>query len=188
MIANPNDAPPFVSFLSIDTQTVVGQYVYPASQGVSNGGGLEQPLWDPLTDKFYLTVPATNSSVGSVDVFNPTTFARENSYPVAACNAGPAGLVLTANQHMMTSCGIPLDARSGNILAAPNGVASDQIWYNPGDNRYYFGSRGSVVDADTNQVIATLTGLTGRVIAVDPNNNHVFTPVGGTGIVVYAAQ
>lgn len=192
MIANPNDNPPFVSFISIDTQTVVGQYVFPGSQAGANnpggGGGLEQPVWDPLNDKFFMSVPAQDSGVGSVAQFNPKTFALEKSYPVAACNAGPAGLVITANQRLMTSCGIALDARSGNVLGAPIGPASDQIWYNPGDNRFYFGTSGSVVDADSNQVVATLPSPTDRVIAVDPNNNHVFAPVGGVGIVVYAAQ
>jgi hypothetical protein len=192
MIASPNDNPPFVTFISVDTQTVVSQYVYPASQAQANnpngGGGLEQPVWDPLIDKFFITVPATDSGAGSVDQFDPKTFKREKSYSVPQCNAGPAGLVITANQRLMTSCGVLLDARSGNIFAAPPGLASDQIWYNSGDNRYYFGTSGSVVDAETNQLVATLPGPTGRVIAVDSNNNHVFTPVGGMGIVVYAAQ
>ncbi len=192
MVANPNDNPPFVTFISVDTQAVVGQYVYPSSQAGANnpngGGGLEQPVWDPLNDKLYITVPATDSSAGSVDQFNPKTFAREKSYSVPLCNAGPAGLVITANQRLMTSCGILLDARNGNAYPTPLGLASDQIWYNPGDNRYYFGSSGSVVDAETNQLVANLPGPTGRIIAVDPNNNHAFTPVAGMGIVVYGTQ
>jgi hypothetical protein len=191
MIANPNDDVPFVSFISVDTQTVVGQYLYPrqgAAQNPNGGGGLEQPVWDPLNDKFYITVPATDSGSGSVDQFNPKTFAREKSYSVPQCASGPAGLVITANQRLMTSCGVLLDARSGNIFAAPIGLDSDEIWYNPGDNRYYFGTSASVVDAETNQLVANLPGPTGSRIAVDPNNNHAFTPVGGLGIVVYAAQ
>jgi hypothetical protein len=192
MVANPNDNPPFVTFISVDTQAVVGQYVYPGGQAQANnpngGGGLEQPVWDPANDKFYITVPATDSAPGSVDQFDPKTFKREKSYSVPLCNAGPAGLVITANQRLMTSCGILLDARSGNTFPTPLGLASDQIWYNSGDNRYYFGSSGSVVDAETNQLIANLPGPTGRIIAVDSNNNHAFTPVGGVGIVVYGVQ
>jgi hypothetical protein len=182
MMTNPADVPPFVSFISTDTQTVVGKYVY---QG--RAGGLEQPVWNPLTKRFYMSVPATSSTVGSVDVFNPITFQLENSYPTATCS--PAGLVLTANQHLMTSCGIVLDARSGAILATVSGPSTDQVWYNPGDNRYYFGGPGTaVVDADTNQIVTTIPDASGHTLAVDPINNHIFAPVSGMGIKVIAAQ
>jgi hypothetical protein len=182
MIANPNDTPPFVTFISTDTQTVVGQYVY---QG--RLGGLEQPVWNPLTRRFYMSVPMTTASVGSVDVFNPTTFQLENSFPTASCS--PAGLVLTANQHLMTSCGVVLDARTGGIIATVSGPSTDQVWYNPGDNRYYFGGPGTAaVDADTNQVLTTIPGASGHTLAVDPINNHIFAPVSGQGILVFGAQ
>src|ERR1035438_929486 len=43
MIANPSDNPPFVTFISTDTQTVLGRYTYPSTQT-----GLEQSVWNPL--------------------------------------------------------------------------------------------------------------------------------------------
>jgi len=182
MIANPNDVPPFVTFISTDTQSVLGHYVY---QG--RVGGLEQPVWNPLTRRFYMTVPATSTTVASVDVFNPTTYQMENSFPVSSCN--PAGLAITPNQHLMTSCGVVLDARSGAVLATVSGPNTDQVWYNPGDNRFYFGGPGTgAVDADTNQIVATIPGASGHTLAVDPNNNHVFAPVSGAGIRVFSAQ
>jgi hypothetical protein len=184
MIANPNDTPPFVTFISMDSLSVVGQYVY---QTRPVGGGLEQPVWNPLTRRFYITVPGTSTTVASVDVFNPTTFQMENSFPVSSCN--PAGLVLTPNQHLMTSCGVVLDARTGGVLATVSGPNTDQVWYNPGDNRYYFGGPGTAaVDADTNQVLTTIPGASGHTLAVDPITNHIFAPVSGKGILVFAAQ
>jgi hypothetical protein len=190
MIANPNDDPPFVTFINVDTQTIVNQYFYPSFQSAANGGGLEQPVWDPLNDKFYFTVPASPSTLGHVDQFNPTKGTLEKSYTTAACS--PAGLVITPNQHLMTSCGVVLNALSGNIFASvvlPGG-GTDQIWYNPGDNRFYFGSPvNSVVDADTNRVIANLPGIPGgHTLSVDSTNNHVFVPVTGVGIMVFGAQ
>jgi hypothetical protein len=182
MIANPNDTPPFVTFISTDTQKVVGKYVY---QGRT--GGLEQPVWNPLTRRFYMSVPTTDTTIGSVDVFNPTTYTIENSFPTASCS--PAGLAITANQRMMTSCGVVLDARTGAILATVGGPNTDQIWYNAGDNRFYFGGPGTgAVDADTYQVVATIPGASGHTLAVDPNNNHIFAPVSGSGIRVFSAQ
>jgi hypothetical protein len=182
MITNPSDNPPFVTFISADTQTVLGRFTYPATQS-----GLEQPVWNPLTKRFYISVPATATTLGSVDVLNPITMLMEKSYQVSGCS--PAGLVLTPNQHLMTSCGITLDARTGSVLAQTFGVSADELWYNPGDNRYYFGAaNAAVVDADTNQVLTALPSAGGHTLAVDPNNNHIFAPVSGVGIKVFAAM
>jgi hypothetical protein len=182
MIANPNDNPPFVTFISADTQQVVGTYVY---QG--RVGGLEQPVWNRLTKRFYLTVPATSSIPGSVDVFNPTTFQLEQSLSTPACS--PAGLALTPNQHLITSCGAIVDAKTGNVLSTIDGVGGDEIWYNAGENRVYFGATGGsvgVVDADTNQIVGSIP-VNGRNVAVDSETGRVFVPVAGKGILVFTA-
>jgi hypothetical protein len=139
-----------------------------------------------VTKRFYLTVPALRgSSSGSVDVFNPITMQMEKSYPTPNCS--PAGLIITPNQHLVTSCGTVLDLQ-GNVVATPTG-GTDQIWYNYGDNFVYYGApSGAVIDAESNQVVATLPGALGHTIAADPNNNRVFAPVTGAGIKVFAAQ
>jgi hypothetical protein len=186
MIANPGDDPPFVTFISTDTQTVLGKFVYPSAQSGQHGAGLEQPAFSPVTKRFYLTVPALRgSSSGSVDVFNPITMQMEKSYPTPNCS--PAGLIITPNQHLVTSCGTVMDL-NGNVLATPT-AAADQLWYNPGDNMLYFGNANSaVIDAETNQVVAHLPSAAGHTLAVDPYNNHIFAPVSGVGIKVFAAQ
>ncbi len=183
MMGTPGDDPPFLTFISTITQTVLGYYRYPPSQGLANGGGLEQPLWNPLDDKFYISVPATNTSSGSIDVFDPVKMTLVRSIPQNICS--PAGLTLTPFQHLMTSCGVIVDARSGNTIAAITGVAGDQINYNPGDNRYYFGNANlAVVDAETKQLIIANNARTpflpspgGHTLGVDPINNHIFAPV-----------
>ena len=178
VIANPNDKPPFLTFISADTQTVLGRYTYPSTQS-----GLEQAVWDTATKRFYLSRPAVGANAGGVDIINPITMQVEATYPTPSCS--PAGLVLTADQHLVTSCGVVLDAKTGNILATVKGVSSDEIWYNVGDNLVYF--QVGIIDAGTNQLVTTLPGLGARV-AVDPNNNHIFAPVTGVGIKVLAAQ
>ena len=182
VIANPADNPPFLTFINVDTQTVVGKYNYPAKQN-----GLEQTVYSPLTKKFYLSRPVSTATAGDggVDVIDPITMQVVSTYPTPSCS--PAGLVLTANQNLVTSCGVVLDSRTGNILATPSGASSDQIWYNPGDNLVYFGSNGAVIDAESNQVVGSLSNQ-GHTLAVDPNNNHVFAPVSGVGIRVFAAK
>lgn len=184
MIANPGDDPPFVTFISTDTQTVVGKFMYPSAQSGQHGAGLEQPVYSPVTKRFYLTVPAQPKvNNGSVDVFDPLTMQMEKSYPTPC---SPAGLIITPNQHLVTSCGTVMDLQ-GNIVATPSGVSSDQIWYNTGDNLIYYGN-GGVIDAESNQVVSMLPSAVGHTLAVDQNNNKIFAPVGGAGIKVYAAQ
>lgn len=195
MIANPGDDPPFVTFISTDTQTVLGKYVYPSAQSGQQGAGLEQPVYSPVTKRFYITVPALKgSTTGSVDVFDPLTMQKENSYATPGCS--PAGLIITANQHLVTSCGTVMDLQ-GKMLATVNNVGTDQIWYNPGDNLIYWGAPMSgAVDAETNQLLAPLPETAGHTLAVDPWNNKIFAPVSGTaaqqflngGIKVFAAQ
>ncbi len=180
MIANPNDSPPFVTFISTDTQQVVGKYVY---QG--RVGGLEQPVWNRLTKRFYMTVPATATSMGSIDVFDPVTMQLEHSISTPVCS--PAGLALTANQHMFTSCGAVVDARTGDSLTTVTGVGGDEIWYSSGDHRIYFGATGGVigvVDGDTFQIVGTIP-VNGRNVSVDSETGRVFVPVAGQGILVF---
>ena len=112
----------------------------------------------------------------------------------------PAGLVLTPSQRLKTSCGEAFDAITGDRLGRteegnPSAVAADQLWYNPGDNNYYFGffvgilgGRGcAVVDANTNQLLTFIPAST-HTLAADPNYNRIFIPVTGSGIQVWAAQ
>jgi hypothetical protein len=111
----------------------------------------------------------------------------EQSISTAACS--PAGLALTSNQHMFTSCGAVVDARTGDSLATITGVSGDEIWYSPGDNRIYFGATGGavgVVDGDTYQIVGTIP-INGRNVSVDSEAGHVFVPVTGQGIAVFTA-
>jgi hypothetical protein len=61
----------------------------------------------------------------------------------------------------------------------------DEVWYNPGDNKYYLAARDmpngavmGVIDAKTNQWLANVpTGSNSHSISVDPSNNHAFVPL-----------
>jgi hypothetical protein len=179
MITNPGDNPPFLTFISTDTQAVLGTFTYPASQS-----GLEQAVWNPVTYRFDISVPATGNNLGSVDEFDPIAMQMTNSFKITC---SPAGLAIGPNQHAMTSCGIAIDARVGNVLAVTTIAGSgDEIWYNPGDNNYYFGNANlAVISAETNQLVGYVTGAGGHSIAVDPNNNNIYVPVTGVGIKVF---
>jgi len=183
MITNPAEKPPFVTFISADTQTVLGRFTYPASQ---TGFGLEQPAWNPKNNKFYMSVPANASNMGSVDQFDPITMLMEKSIPTIC---SPAGLVITPGQRAMTSCGEAFDLASGTSLGRTMGVSADQLWYNSGDNYFYFGAaQAGVVDGTSNKFLTYLPSAGGHTLAADPNYNRIFAPVSGAGIKVFGYQ
>jgi hypothetical protein len=179
MIANPDDSPPFLTFISTDTQAVLGQIMYPASQI-----GLEQPVWNPARYRFNISVPQTGTNLGSVDEIDPIAMQITNSFRITT---SPAGLALGPNQRAMTSGGVAIDARTGSVQAVVSIVApGDEIWYNPGDNNYYFGNANlAVINAETNQLVGYVTSGGGHSIAVDSNNNNIYVPVTGVGIKVF---
>lgn len=179
LIANDRDATPFVSFISQTSRTVLAQLPYPQSTG-----GIEQPVWDGIAQKFYLSIPSTVANPnGEVDELSATTFTVTRVFPTAC--SGPAGLALLPGERLITSCGTVLDARTGNVLANVTNpsdgtaVSGDEIWYNPGDDRVYFGSDNvAVVDASTYDLVR----MSGRAIyqglgsaTIDATPYHVLT-------------
>jgi hypothetical protein len=72
---------------------------------------------------------------------------------------------------------------------------SDQVWYNPGDHRYYLAARANpggpvlgVVDALTHRWVENIpTTKDAHSVAVDPTTNQVFVPLTNQGVGVYVA-
>jgi hypothetical protein len=160
-------------------------------------GGIEQPIWDPVTRKFYINVPNSNSNPLGGDVYQidgPTG-------KITAAYHGPCagrGLTLLPGSRAMLSCGAVFDLRTGAILSGQaheaNGanVTADEVWYNPGDDRVYFGNnQGTVLNASTYDLIrmsndAIRLGLSG--VSIDTATYTLVTdlfgfplPVGQTG-------
>jgi len=186
MIANPDESTPYLTFISTDTQKVLGTLNYPRQSG------LEQPVWDGQVNRFLISVPASGSSAGSIDRIDPIAM-QITERLFTSCS--PAGLALGPFQHVMTSCGQVIDGRTGQHLAfsaaGQNGttISGDEIWFNPGDNRYYFGAANTgVVDAETNTPLGFLPEANpgNHSIAADSNTNRIFVPVAGVGIKVFA--
>ena len=128
-------------------------------------GGAEQPVWDPGTQRFFVSIPSTTpDTVGTLLRINPLTAAIEALYPVFDCE--PAGLALNPTNHtLLLGCSTVFDvmggvwsgtdantaapiqvifSTSGFLLAVVPGVgSSDEVWYNAGDDHFYTGSSGS---------------------------------------------
>jgi hypothetical protein len=160
--------------------------------------GLEQPVWNAKTGMFYLAVPGTAAHPnGEVDEIDPAGQQITRIFPTT-CN--PAGLVLVPRQRLVTSCGDVIRVAAGDVLTTIANVGADEIWFNPGEERVYFGGfqaiKVPIVNTDNNQLVTTLTvgqintmppppSQTTHSVAADSENNFVFVPVSNVGVKVY---
>jgi hypothetical protein len=198
LIANDRDTPPFVSFISEQTDTVLKRLSYDGTSAPQSTGGIEQSVWDGAKSKFYIAIPATKTNpTGEIDEIDPHEMTVTRSFPTTCA---PAGLALIPGQHLMTSCGDLVDIATGKVLNTIRGVGADEIWYNRGDERVYFAGGTdrisvNVVDTDINLPITTFTvgrilaapdvSQTTHSVAADAANNHIFVPVTGVGVQVW---
>jgi hypothetical protein len=95
----------------------------------------------------------------------------------------------------MNSCGDVFDIPTSTIVSTQTGIFADEIWFNPGDGRVYFGSfTGTPVVGALPPYPAIAGGLpwTGSFptkfshsVAADSVFNHIFVPVSNTGVLVF---
>jgi len=196
LVTNGSDAPPFASFISVTHRKVVGKIVFPDARA-----GLEAPAWDPVTHKFYVSVPQTRAHPGGeVAVIDPLKKRVVKVYPLAHCN--PTGLAFGPQDELLLGCNghpVIIDARTGHALATITQVKGcDEVWYNPGSHTYYLaaflntvGKRAApvlaIVDADSRAWMQSIpTVAKAHSVAADAANNNVYVPESGKGIVVFA--
>jgi len=188
----------------------------PASScaGAIAPAGLGGMVWNPNTGHLLLTNENSIgiTSVGSVDEIDPNLADTScggvscgpyvvNSYPLTNCM--PTAVAKGPGNNFMVGCAdhdgtfftpnyYVIDGTSGAILANVIGYVGgvDEVWYNPGDNKYYLAARDmptgpvlGVVDAKTNLWLENVTtNSNSHSVAVDPGNNHVFVPLQPGGI------
>jgi hypothetical protein len=213
LIANDRDADLFVTLIStMNSPHVVGKIFYNGSVtgNPKSTGGIEQPVWDGKTKRFYLAIPATSDHAnGEVDEIDPLGMSVPGDkgqgkitrrFPTSC---GPAGLVLIPGQRLMTSCGDVLDIKTGAVLSTVPNVGGDEIWFNRGDERVYFGGYKGINVPVVNglplykQIANLVVGFiakppapshTTHSVAADSENNKVFVPVSHEGVQVWTAE
>src|SRR5207244_13175425 len=173
-----------------NTPHVVGKIFYNGSTPGNpvSTGGIEQPVWDKLTGRFYLAIPSTVAHPnGEVDEIDPNAMPAPGAdfgqggitriIPTSlSCHTppknGPAGLALIPNQRLMASCGDVLDIKTGGFVTNVPVVTADEIWFNSGDERVYFGHNPAyVVDAETYQQILDPSNPNGPPIPAGPTHS-----------------
>jgi hypothetical protein len=205
LIANPDFSDGFLTWIDVKDLKVIGTFRYSPTD-VNTWGGLEQSVWDPETGLFYQAVPGVADAAGNVitpgeiDVFKPRpedgVGQRVAVMSIPSCLNGPTGLTLAPDDRLVGACenaGIIVNPRHGDAqrLIANVGGA-DEIWFNSGDDNVYFARTAAgqlgVADAENGRFLANLpTGVGSHSVAAYAENNHVFVPVNGGGIDVFAA-
>jgi hypothetical protein len=194
VIANNEDDPAYLTFISTEDHTVKGHLNFPAATD-----GLEQPVWDEATHMIYQAVPGTATHPGGeIDVIDPQTRTITDVFPITnksgsplTCN--PHGLALGPHSNMLVGCGsktgisVVIDIRDGKTVAVIQKVGgSDEVWYNPGDRNYYLAARDNpggavlgIIDADSNTWVQNLkTNAGAHAVAANRANGRIYVPMG----------
>jgi len=165
--------------------------------------GLGGSVWNSNTGHLLATngnsIGITN--IGSVDEIdprlgNPNGPIVVNSFVLPNCM--PTSIVQGPGNNFLVGCAdhdgeafppnyYVIDGSSGAVIYTATGYVGgvDEVWYNPGDNRYYLAARDmpngpvmGVIDARTNVWLENVsTNANSHSIAVDPTNNHAFVPL-----------
>jgi hypothetical protein len=172
LVINNASNPPFGTLISVNKATGVLTKVlnidFDKAHGVDATNGAEQPVWDPGTGKFYLSIPQIGPDVANGAVLRISKAGVvEATYKVDHCS--PAGLALGPNEDLLVGCNtvfdtmggkwtgnadrdtntaapqlVILDAKTGDIDKHVLGVgAGDEVWYNKGDGNYYAAASSS---------------------------------------------
>ena len=205
------------SNVSIITRISVDPSIIPAAEGLS----LEQPAWEPETARFYVSIPQINEPAGCTPgtncsggllVIDPTTLtmptavigafdSTTNTGVLAVNECGPNGATVGPHQNLLLGCTpanlagntttLVINAETKNFANIGNITGSDEVWFNPGDRRYYTGSSAmpntagsplgsgavlGVIDG-TSVLIETIPQSSGsHSVAADCKRNRIFVP------------
>jgi hypothetical protein len=191
--------PPFGTFVKFNPTTCALTPPNPATDrvtfalpSVNATNGAEQPLWDPVTKKFYVSIPQIGPALesGGVVRIDPTTKKVDKTFGVMFCQ--PGGLSKGPNNDVLIGCSTVFDTMGNEwtatdtFTAAPIQVilnlvtgdvdqvagvgGSDEVWFNKGDSNYYTGSSRtplSAVTAGGATVLASSAAVLGVIDATD---------------------
>ena len=196
LAANNADNPAFGTLVNAQTGAIVhGNIVVP------NAVGLEQPVWNPNTGTFFISVPSFGGGAnpGGVAEIKPDgTIGRIydfSAFGIASCS--PTGLALGGSGNLMVGCGTKATqtvvlnpAGSGSIVKLISQISgSDELWYDPASHLFFVtgvdatNGRAFDVFSDTSFSLlnsVALPSVNAHSITVDPFNGNVFVPLEGT--------
>src|SRR6516165_2587622 len=132
LVINNANTPPFGTLINVSTSCVLSApktIFFTTGNGVNATNGAEQPVWDPNTQRFYVSIPEINGPGdgtgpnGGVGRINPLTGVIETVYPVNFMQ--PAGLTLGPNGDLLVGANSVFDSLGNKctaVVPAPMGV------------------------------------------------------------------
>ena len=209
-VSNGDLTPAFVTIISTKTLKIIKRVTFNGEDGTVNAspGGIGSVLYDKNIGKFLISIPqiGADATLGAVEVMDPISGAIEKTF-TGTNNCLAAGMAKGPGDNVLVGCdpGFPapgptftahtyvINDHSGAIVADITQVGGeDEVWYNPGDHRYYTGSRDfftnakataatpvlGVIDADTNRWIENVpTGTNAHSVTANPYTNNIFVPL-----------
>lgn len=190
--ANDEDTPPFLTFISDDVHhRVISRLTLEHATS-----GLEQPVWDPQRNLFYVAIPEIDGDAkhGAIAVIDGVTRKLTRLIPVVKCM--PGGMALGGNGHLVVGCSddavtagfapksLIVNPRDGTITATFHQVGgSDEVWYD--GKRYYLAAVSNkggpvvgIIDANSENWIANIpTGPHAHSVAADARTGKIFVPL-----------
>src|SRR5204863_9122059 len=216
LVVNNADDPPFATLVSVNEQTgklTVGKTITfsKASTGVDATNGAEQPVWDPGTRKFYLSIPEIGGPGdgtgpdGAVVRIDPQIGSVERVFPVKFCQ--PAGLTLGPHEDLLIGCSqafdtanhawsatdpnsakpisVIMDAKTGQVDRNVEGVSgNDEVWFNRGDGRYYLAARAN----PTGPVLGIIDAESQTLVQLVPTANAAGKPTANPPVPAWTAH
>jgi hypothetical protein len=200
LVANDDPADNFITFIGEDNYKVLGKIRFDGTD--PNGAkllanGIEQCQFNHRDGKFYLSLPDVGGGTGGHDgavvrISGHAPFTVEKVFPIDGSTGclGPQGLAVGPAHQLALGCGgtnsLIIDDRNGGTIAIVTGQGgTDEDWYNPGSNHYYFARSTpaalGVEDAGPppsgDPTVATASGS--HSVAADPIRNQVYVPIRG---------
>ncbi|HUP07901.1 MAG TPA: PEP-CTERM sorting domain-containing protein [Caldimonas sp.] len=173
--------------------------------GAAATDGMEQPVWNPNTGSFFVSVPSfagddaggvveinTNGAIGSIYRFG--------SMGIASC--GPAGIGLGGSGNLMVGCANrgtqavllnpTANGHAGQIVGTFAQISgTDELWYDPTSRDFFltgantaghrvFSVISDATDTFLGSVLLPVADASNpHSIAVDPLTDDVFVPLAG---------
>jgi hypothetical protein len=215
----------FITFIDSNTYQILGKIVmdtvgvgpFPPGHGPLASGGIEQCQYNQRDGKFYINLPGANGTDGTPPTAGPHALVLQidpvsetilNTVDVysTGCTANN-GMAIGPGDQIGIGCSgagttsVIISEKTLTVEATLPNTATDEMWFNPGDNHYFFGNAAHLVDgpgsAHAPQLgVVDALGETGTgapaldfypasaegstTVAVDPNGNQAYVVIKNT--------
>jgi len=209
LVANNAADPPFATLINTTNNTIATKIPFDGSNNTPIAtNGIEQAVWDPGTQRFYLSIPeigctggpgkGPGCNPGGVAVIKADGTVEKTfdlaTFGITACS--PAGLAVGKASQLLVGCGVAsqtilldptANGGNGSIKTISQVSGEDMVWFDPTTNRFFVAARLDpsgpvlgIIDAATGTWLQNVpTSAGAHSVAVDPVSGEVFVPFGG---------